>query len=144
METMQYTVIIETPQGSHIKRDEKGKIELVSPVPSPFHYGRVEGWYGRDGDPLDAILLGIDSVYNQSHLVPLIGVVRFVDGGQEDHKLIFSHRAARPGEEKKIEKFFIRYAQIKNLTRLLQFRNCSSRFLGIEWGTVNINDFTRR
>lgn len=144
MEKTQYKVIVETPRGSHIKRDERGKIDLVSPFPSPFHYGRVEGWYGRDGDPLDAIVLGIDSSYNQSHFVPLIGVVRFVDGGLEDHKLIFSHRPALPEEEKKLEKFFVRYAQIKNLTRLLQFRNCPSRFLGIEWGTININDFTRR
>ena len=144
MEKQQYTIIIETPKGAHIKRNEYGKIDLISPFPSPFDYGRVEGLYGRDGDPLDAIVLGVETVYNQEYHLPLIGVVRFLDGGQEDHKLIFSHRSAKPEEEKKIKKFFVRYAQIKNLTRLLQFRHCPSRFLGIKWGTIDIHEFTRR
>jgi len=141
---MRYAITIETPKGSHIKRDERGQIDLISPFSSPFDYGRVEGFYGKDGDPLDAIVLGGQTVYNQSLFLPLIGVVEFLDGGLEDHKLIFSERLATEKEEKKLRKFFIRYAQIKNLSRLLQFRHCPSRFLGIRWGIIDIHEFTRR
>jgi inorganic pyrophosphatase len=139
-----YTMIVETPKGAYIKRNEEGSIDLVSPFSCPFNYGRVLGYDGRDGDPLDAILLGSVQTYNSRHKVPLVGVVRFVDGGKEDHKLIFSFSPPTKEQEKKLHTFFHWYARIKNLTRLLHIRDCRSRFLGIEWGTIELSDYIRR
>ena len=139
-----YQIVIETPKGSFVKRNEEGNIDLISPFSCPFNYGRVVGYHGRDGDPLDAILLGEAVSYNSTHEAPLIGVVRFVDGGEEDHKLIFSTIPPTRRDEEALKRFFHRYAQIKNLTRLLQFRRCPSQFLGLEWGITDITYFSRR
>ena len=139
-----YQIVIETPKGSFIKRNENGKIDLISPFPCPFNYGRVVGFWGEDGDPLDAILLGDSVSYNSTHWVPLIGVVLFVDDGKEDHKFIFSTSSPSTNEEYTLNRFFHRYAYIKNLTRLLQFRLCPSLFLGLQWSITDITDFRRR
>lgn len=128
-----YEVVIETPKGSFVKRNEQGNIDLISPFPCPFNYGRVEGYHGKDGDPLDAIILGEKRSYNSRHHLPVIGVVRFIDGGAEDHKWIFSTSVPTSNQERKLRYFFQIYAQIKNLTRLIHVRDCPSRLLCIEW-----------
>ncbi|MAA80001.1 MAG: inorganic pyrophosphatase, partial [Deltaproteobacteria bacterium] len=110
-----------------------------SPFPCPFNYGRVEGYMGNDGDPLDAILLGKRLPYNSRHHVPVIGVVRFMDAGEEDHKWIFSHSTPSGSDARNLRIFFTIYAQIKNLTRLLHFKDCSSRLLCIDWNTKEID-----
>ena len=114
-----YTIIIETPKGAFLKRNERGRIDLISPFPCPFDYGHVQGLEGRDGDPLDAIVLGEPSVYNCQHQLPVIGRVVFVDEGKEDHKYIFANRLATPQEKKKLNTFFRIYAQIKSIQNWL-------------------------
>ena len=134
-----YEIVIETPKGSFVKRNECGEIDLISPIPCPFNYGRVEGYLGSDGDPLDAILLGKRLPYNSRHHVPIIGVVRFLDGGQEDHKWIFSQSPPSRLDERNLHFFFTIYAQIKNLSRLLHLRDCPSRLLCIDWNMKDID-----
>ena len=51
----EYHIYIETPRGSFVKRNEHGRVDFISPVPCPFHYGHVIGFDGGDGDPLDAL-----------------------------------------------------------------------------------------
>ena len=141
-----YEIVIETSKGSFVKRNEKGGIDLISPFPCPFNYGRVEGYLGRDGDPLDAIILGQKLRYNSRHHISVVGVVRFIDGGEEDHKWIFSTSAPTPIQERKLQYFFQIYAQIKNLTRLPHVRDCRSRLLCIEWEKkeIDTDEFIRR
>ena len=134
-----YEVVIETPKGTCIKRNETGSVDLVSPFPCPFNYGRVEGYIGKDGDPLDAIILGKRLSYNSRHHVPVMGVVRFIDGGEEDDKWIFSNESPTWFQERKLYFFFRMYAQIKNLTRLLHFKDCPSRLMCIDWNTTDID-----
>ena len=138
-----YTIIIETPKGAFIKRNERGRIDLISPYPCPFNYGRVKGYLGKDGDPLDAIVLGAQRAYNSVQNLPVIGKVGFIDKGKEDHKFIFSNRAATEQEKKNLRRFFSMYAQIKSLQGLLLFRNCPVAFLGLEWDTVDLSQYKR-
>ena len=134
-----YEIVIETPKGSFIKRDECGGVDLISPFPCPFNYGRVEGYNGKDGDPLDAILLGKRRIYNSRHHAPVVGVVRFLDGGSEDHKWIFSHGSPSGSDERNLRIFFTIYAQIKNLSRLLHLKDCPSRLLCIDWDIKDLD-----
>ena len=83
------TILIETPRGSFVKRNEHGAIDYVSPLPSPFNYGRLQGFNGGDGDPMDAIWFGSDPVAKRA-TGSIVGVVRFVDGGQVDDKWLLT------------------------------------------------------
>ena len=51
-------IVIETPKGSFVKRNEHGQTDFISPFPCPFNYGHIKGKIGGDGDPLDGLLLG--------------------------------------------------------------------------------------
>ena len=50
-----YSICVEVPKWGMIKRNEKGNIDYISPVPCPFNYGSVENILGDDGDLQDAI-----------------------------------------------------------------------------------------
>ena len=91
--------IIEIPKGSQIKYEldkESGLIHadriLYSAVHYPANYGFIPRSYCDDGDPLDILVLG------QGAVVPLcimrakpIGVMKMVDGGEADDKIIAVH-----------------------------------------------------
>ncbi|RAJ71276.1 inorganic pyrophosphatase [Streptomyces sp. Amel2xB2] len=64
---MEFDVIVEIPQGSRNKYEmdhELGRIRLdrmlFTATCYPADYGYIEGTLGRDGDPLDALVLGGD------------------------------------------------------------------------------------
>ncbi len=89
-------VIIEIPAGSITKYEldpETGYVAvdryLSMPVAYPANYGSVPGTLAGDGDPLDLL------VYTREPIVPgavikarPIGVLRMIDGGEEDAKVI--------------------------------------------------------
>ena len=133
-----YSIIIETPKGSRIKRNEKGGVDFISPFPCPFNYGRVEGKMGADGDPLDAIVLAEILPYNAHVQVPIIGVALFIDKGLEDNKYIFSARSPTQEEKDELNHFFSRYARIKNLLSLSFLRHCPTVFSGLEWKEIDL------
>ena len=136
-----YTAIIETPKGAFIKRDEKGSIDLISPIPCPFNYGRVKGLRGKDGDPLDAVVLGPGLQYNAFCVMPVVGRVLFVDAGLEDHKIVFSKRTPTKKELLSLRLFFGFYAQIKKLSNFSFKSRCRTEFLGLECGEIDLYEF---
>ena len=91
--------IIEVPKGSQIKYELDKKSGLVkvdrilySSVHYPANYGFIPQTYCADKDPLDVLVLGQESV------APLcimrarpIGVMKMIDGGVEDDKIIAIH-----------------------------------------------------
>jgi len=73
-------VVVEVPRGSFLKRGSTGKVDFISPVPCPFNYGSVPQYLGREGDLLDAVVLGPRLPYGSSH-------VRVkVLGGRDPHR----------------------------------------------------------
>lgn len=91
--------IIEVPKGSQIKyeldkRSGLLKVDriLYSAVHYPANYGFIPQTYGDDNDPLDILVL------SQFPVAPLcimrarpIGVMKMVDGGESDDKIIAIH-----------------------------------------------------
>ena len=93
------TAIIEIPRGSKIKYELDKKAGLIrvdrilsSSVNYPANYGFIPQTYCDDHDPLDILVLG------QEPMVPLsiamakpIGVMKMIDGGEMDDKIIAVH-----------------------------------------------------
>ena len=91
--------IIEVPKGSQIKYEldkPSGLVKvdrvLYSAVHYPANYGFIPKTYCDDNDPLDILVLG------QVSVTPLcimrarpIGVMKMVDGGEADDKIIAVH-----------------------------------------------------
>ncbi len=96
------SAIIEVPKGSKTKYEldkESGLLRvdriLYSAVHYPANYGFIPQTYCRDNDPLDILVLG------QEVVVPMcimrarpIGVMKMIDQGQEDDKIIAIHADA--------------------------------------------------
>jgi inorganic pyrophosphatase len=81
-------VHIEVPRGGLVKPRADGSIAFVSPLPCPFNYGCIPAIAGMDGDPLDAIVLGPRLPRGHRATLPVRGVVRFLDAGRADDKVI--------------------------------------------------------
>ena len=98
-------VVVEIPAGTNAKWEvmkpdgrlqwelEDGKPRVVRYLPYPGNYGMVPktllpAELGGDGDPLDVILLG--SAVERGSVVKskLIGVLKLIDGGETDDKLL--------------------------------------------------------
>lgn len=94
-----FNVVIEIPRGSKVKYEldkPSGMLRvdriLYSAVHYPANYGFIPRSYCEDGDPLDVLVLGNESV------VPLtlmearaIGLMRMLDEGKADDKIIAVH-----------------------------------------------------
>lgn len=113
-------VRIEVSAGGRVKRDPSGAIALVSPWPSPFNYGSVPGTLAADGDPLDALVLGPALPRDDERRWPVHGVVRFVDRGEPDAKLVCGADPPSAAEIAKIELFFRTYARLKSAAARLR------------------------
>jgi len=89
-------VIIEIPQGSDLKYEfdkEQGMIVLDrflhSSVHYPGDYGFLPNTLCDDGDPLDVVVYTRRSVHpGVAAPVRILGVMKVVDGGEQDDKLI--------------------------------------------------------
>lgn len=130
----EFPAIIEIPKGSKVKYEldkETGLIKvdriLYSSVHYPANYGFIPQTYCDDNDPLDVLVLG------QEVLVPLciayakpIGVMRMLDQGEADDKIIavhahdpeFNHfnsiKDLPPHRIKEIRRFFEDYKTLEN------------------------------
>jgi inorganic pyrophosphatase len=89
-------IVIEIRRGEHNKYEmdkETGYVTLdrvtAAPMAYPTDYGYLPGTLCEDGDPLDALLVIAESV-PQNVVVPsrAIGVLRMIDNGESDEKLI--------------------------------------------------------
>jgi inorganic pyrophosphatase len=91
--------IIEVPKGSKIKYELDKKSGLIkvdrilfSSVHYPANYGFIPQTYCEDHDPLDILVLGQESVVPLSMLrAKPIGVMKMVDQGEADDKIIAVH-----------------------------------------------------
>lgn len=85
-------VVVEVPRGSFLKRGSTGEVDFISPMPCPFNYGSVPQYLGREGDLLDAVVLGPRLPYGSHVRVKVWGAVILTDHGMSDDKLICSGR----------------------------------------------------
>lgn len=106
---------IEVPRGSFVKRTPSGAVDFISPMPSPFNYGSVEGEaLAADGDPPDALILGPRRSAGTSLAVRCWGEVDFVDAGDADPKLICTEGPPpRAVDWWRVRAFFVVYARFK-------------------------------
>ncbi|MBX3127902.1 MAG: inorganic diphosphatase [Polyangiaceae bacterium] len=91
--------VIEIPRGSKVKYELDKPSGLMrvdrvlhSSVHYPANYGFIPRSYCDDGDPLDILVLCSESVAPMSIIVGRpIGMVRMVDSGKADDKIIAVH-----------------------------------------------------
>lgn len=88
--------VVEIPQGSVHKYEYDKQLHvfrldrtLHSPVHYPGDYGFVPSTLGRDGDPLDVLIL-VDAPSFPGCVIEVrpIGMLRMVDQGQHDEKIL--------------------------------------------------------
>lgn len=92
--------VVEIPQGDLRKFEtdvdsgrliwelKKGKPRVVAYLGYPANYGMVPRTLGQDGDPLDVLVIGPPELRGAVPAVKLVAVMRMVDGGDLDDKLI--------------------------------------------------------
>jgi inorganic pyrophosphatase len=95
-ESREFYTAIEIPAGSFTKYEIDAKTGHIvvdrfqsMPVAYPANYGSITSSLGGDGDPLDAL------VYTREPIVPgaivrvrAIGVLKMIDGGDVDNKIV--------------------------------------------------------
>ncbi|MEM6992102.1 MAG: inorganic diphosphatase [Myxococcota bacterium] len=111
--TARARVVIEVPRGGFIKRKGDGRVDFVSPLPCPYNYGSIPGVVASDGDELDALVLGPRLRAGTVIVVPVRDVVRFVDAGVEDPKVVCSAEPLTHAQRRGVERFFTVYAWFK-------------------------------
>ena len=91
-----FTAVIEIPKGSSCKYEMDkytGMLRLdrvlYTSTHYPANYGFIPRTFADDGDPLDVLVLGAQSIYPMTLIqVYPIGVMRMIDGGSLDDKII--------------------------------------------------------
>lgn len=124
-------VDIDSPRGSFIKRRDDGGVDFVSPLPTPYNYGSLPGTEAADGDRLDAIVLGPALPRWARVRTEVRAVVRFVDAGAEDLKLVCASRPLTARDLAGLRAFFVVYARAKVALNALRGRRGATRFEGI-------------
>lgn len=127
---MRVRVHINVPRGSFTKPRRTGW-PLISPIPVPFDYGEVIGTIAEDGDAQDAIVFGRVERGAGEGEFDVVGVVRFVDAGQIDDKLVVG-APPTPGEVRTLRAFFTVYAAIKRAAHRARGHGAPTAFLGYE------------
>ena len=128
-------VVIEIPRGSFLKRGSTGEVDFVSPLPCPFNYGSVPEYLGREGDLLDALVLGPRLSLGTRRRIKVWGAVSLTDRGMTDDKLVCSERLPTTEERLKVLEFFHFYAKCKgllNIWRRRPGRNACDGWCGAE------------
>lgn len=111
-------VRVEVVRWSFTKRKPDGSVDFVSPLPSPYNYGSIEGTLAEDGDPLDAILLGTRVRFDERVRGRVRAVLGFVDAGRLDPKVICAPEPLTRAQVLGIELFFSTYARMKRVLYL--------------------------
>ncbi len=91
-----FTAVIEIPKGSKCKYEldkYTGLLKLdrilYTSTHYPANYGFIPRTYADDGDPLDVLVLCSEPIYPLTLIrVYPIGVMRMIDGGKMDDKII--------------------------------------------------------
>lgn len=122
LEPPEVEVVIEIPRGSFLKRGSTGHIDFVSPLPCPYNYGSVPNLLGREGDLLDALILGPRLAPGTRMRVKAWGAVVLTDRGMSDDKLICSERRPSPAQCQNVLRFFRFYAKCKGLLNIWRRR----------------------
>lgn len=125
-------VVVEVPRLSWVKRTASGSVDFVSPVPCPFNYGYVPDRISGDGDPLDAVLLGPRRGPGSRGEVPVWGVVRFIDAGEVDDKLVCSDTPPSPTEWALVRAFFHVYGPAKRWLNRARGKTGATGMVGLE------------
>ena len=115
-------VVIEIPRGSFLKRGSTGRIDFISPLPCPYNYGSVPAYLGREGDLLDALVLGRRLRAGTRIKLRAWGAVTLTDRGMADDKLICSARPLSRSEQEAVLRFFRFYARCKGLLNVWRRR----------------------
>jgi hypothetical protein len=123
-------VQVEVARGAFARR-EKGRVRFVSPVPAPFAYGFLPGTLAPDGDEADVVLYGIAPREGSLCEVDVHGIVRFVDDGVPDDKLVAGHPPG-PAGLAALGAFFRVYAPARRLLNAMAGRRGRTAFLAIE------------
>ncbi len=92
----EFTAVIEIPKGSKVKYELDKftgllKVDriLYTSTHYPANYGFIPRTYADDGDPLDVLVLCSEPIYPMTLIdVSPVGVVRMIDGGKMDDKII--------------------------------------------------------
>lgn len=119
---LEVDVVIEVPRGSFIKRGSTGQVDFISPLPCPFNYGSVPAYIGREGDLLDALVLGPRLPLGASIRVKAWGAVILTDRGMADDKLICSNHRVTEEQRRMVLRFFSFYAKCKGLLNVWRRR----------------------
>jgi len=153
------TGIIEISKGSRAKYEldkASGLLKmdrvLYSSVYYPANYGFIPQTYCDDRDPLDILVLSqIDIV--PMCLVPakVIGVMRMIDGGEADDKIIAVAEGDMSVEHindiselpvhffRELETFFEDYKKLENKTVVIE--EFQSKFIALQIVEKSINDY---
>ena len=128
----QVCIRVEVSRGDFAKRRPDGTVDFISPLPSPFSYGSVEGRMAPDGDPEDALVVGSSPKRGEVLTLRIYGRVRFIDAGVEDHKWICGERPPTSLDLRRIERFFSWYAWAKRLLYWGRRVKGGAQFQGVE------------
>ncbi|MFT4623944.1 MAG: inorganic pyrophosphatase [Myxococcota bacterium] len=123
---------IEVPRWGFIKRTPRGGVDYISPLPSPFNYGCVPGVMGRDGDPLDALVLGPRLPRGHRLTAHVHGVVWLRDAGRIDDKLVCKVGMPTAAERRAVDVFFRLYPWTKGPLNRLRGQRGATVYEG--WG----------
>ena len=123
-------VRIEVPRGSFVKRKPDGRIDFISPLPSPYNYGSIEGTLAADGDPIDALVLGPRLPYGVRYVGTVRAAFGFVDAGEHDPKIVCSETPLTAADRRGVEAFFHTYAWLKRAVHLVRRRSGTTRVDG--------------
>ncbi|MEZ5334019.1 MAG: inorganic diphosphatase [Methanolobus sp.] len=129
-------IVIETPKYSFFKYNKKSSQfvrEFISPIPTIFNYGFIEGSLAEDGMEKDVVVIGSRMPQGSAlEVSETDGVVRFVDDSLEDNKEIvyLGGFFSKPV----FYFYFHLYATFKFMYYLILKRKITyCRFQGISW-----------
>jgi inorganic pyrophosphatase len=126
-------VEVEIPKGGVVKRRADGSLDYVSPLPAPFNYGFLPGFWGGDGDPQDAILLGPARQAGERVAARVYGVVGFVDQGAPDDKLVCGVAPPGRAERALVRAFFLVYPWLRRAVNRLRGKPGAVSVTGVWW-----------
>jgi inorganic pyrophosphatase len=153
-------VVIEIPTGTDEKFEvekttgtlkleilKDGKPRLINYLPYPFNYGMVPRTLlpknlGGDGDPLDVIVLGQPIERGTVVECKLIGVLKLLDRGEQDDKLIAVKSNSRFYSVNNLEELEDEYPGILEISKIW-FTNYKGKgkikFMGFDDKTFSDN-----